>query len=354
MPYILCPSISTQSTAGNSDPILILSMHIPRSVSDRLLLHEQIEEFVEKYLKRQLSVAGMNRLHREFFSESADFTRWKEVRKHYSLERWSQDEFQEFVQYSKRFIAEDLQTISEAYLVSKNQRVRLELNPEALQKQYPYNFRDADNKSGFVAEKSEGRTEQGAYIHVQDQISVQYSGEIDRYEEESVIPFEYDPEYDIIVCKSTYPPDLFRLISAFNRHTDVKVDVLNATERVHPYGVVEVCDKIDTIMHTDDVSLLQVDIELADQLSLKEFDEEYEPPRPPNILSESELFRDSFEHIPWIKSAEVAIKSNNERYEFKILSSNQFFYTQIRNPPRRKVAKSILTDVRDIVMDVYR
>ncbi|MCT9096337.1 hypothetical protein [Haloarchaeobius sp. HME9146] len=318
-------------------------------------LYKQVGEFIEDYLREELSVSGMQRLHEEYFSETVDFLKWKDVIQEYTLKKeWSNKEFQRFVQYAKQFVAQDQRTVSEVYLTSPEVGGVLHANPDRLADQHPYSPDDDDDDgSGFVPLHNSNRQNRGLYIHVQNQISVRYSGDIERYTQESVIPFKYDSKLDILIAESTYPPDVQRLKSAFDRNTQYGVETFCANLRKPQFGPVEVCQRMNDISIVSDVELTHIDVEFIGQTVIQEFSSDYNPPNSPELLRESDFSTENFGGKTKIRSAEAKVIIEDEVYDFKISSGDRMFYTQFMNPPKRKTAKQLLNQIRYEVIQIF-
>jgi hypothetical protein len=249
---------------------------------------ERVIDLIEQFIKPNLHLVAMERIHRNFKDEERKFDNWEEVVDLYSDYSWNADKIGEFTSIVKQIRDTGSLNIRETLFKITNEEEFDNIISEL--ERNPYNPDvEAAAREGFQWEILEDKIT-GRYIHVDVRTEINHTGEMVELVEEGSISFEVlrDPSggTPLISVHSTSVIDVQKFKSIIRRKVDFDISVYadfstypDSTERIHRFLNDIVEDNL-RITRVDKISLsgaaeqeeLGIELEGVDILNTPEVD----------------------------------------------------------------------------------
>lgn len=190
--------------------------------------NDQAIHVIEDYISRKKGLNAMQSIHRRTFDEPQEFSTWQSVEEMYADIEFTSDTFEDFLLNSRQVVKGGLERISESYFrVQKPENLTVE-KAEAELNAFLYEERKNDmneEPDGVRYERGEGKTIHASYIHTDVDTDITATGEIEERVSEGAVSFRIEPDEQLIVVESTYPPDVQRMKGVLGRDIDIAATV---------------------------------------------------------------------------------------------------------------------------------
>lgn len=185
---------------------------------------------VNEYIQRKKGLVTMENIHHRVFDESASFNTWKQVNEKYEEIDWTDDIYEEFLLTSKQLVEGGLERISETYFDLKKPDNVTVGKITAEFDQNLYEDSTDKEKAGFEYEVNDGVVH-AQYIYTDVKTEISAAGQVNDLISENSISFRIDPDEELVIVESTYPPEIQKMKGVFRKETDFAAVVCgNLTE----------------------------------------------------------------------------------------------------------------------------
>ena len=190
--------------------------------------NEQAVKVIDDYISRKKGLNAMQDIHRRTFDESMDFNTWQSVKDVYEEIDFTAELFENFLLNSRQVVKGGLDRISESYFrVQKPENLTVK-KAKAELGSYLYEERkeeSGEEPDGFRYEVGENGTIHASYIHTDVTTDITATGNVEERVSEGAVSFRIEPDEQLIVVESTYPPDVQRMKGALRNSVNFAVTI---------------------------------------------------------------------------------------------------------------------------------
>jgi hypothetical protein len=189
--------------------------------------NEQVVNVIDEYIARKKGLAAMKRIHRRVFDEKLEAGIWRKVREQYSEMDWDDDTFEEFLYTAKEIVEGGLERIPEAYFdVERPENLTTERVASELD-DYLFDDREStsDEPDGFQYSLNDNGVINATYVYTDVSTDISATGQVERRVSEDSVSFRINPDQQLIIVESTYPPDVQRMKGVFRNKTNFAITI---------------------------------------------------------------------------------------------------------------------------------
>lgn len=187
---------------------------------------QDVRRVINEYIRPDSTLATMERIDRELTGDPQDFTRWEDVERAYLQMDWDDESYLRFLNLSREFVEEDMETASEAYfdIVEPEENIS-EIVVSELSAREATESGSFDIEEGFVYRERDDGIIEGTYSYPNISTEITAEPDIRRQPSPQSIEFRIDPEERLLIVETTYPAHVRKIQSVFNNETTINVTI---------------------------------------------------------------------------------------------------------------------------------
>lgn len=175
------------------------------------------------YLKQNLILKDMDRLHNEFTGNSSNFGRWEKVQKKYVDMDWTESRFEEFLRLAHDTVEGSIDEISEAYIdILRPEDLSVELITSSFDSSSIGN-EPPGQREGFRYRVREDGMINVSFYYLTKSVDISDDLELEELPNQERIPMLIDVEKRLIIVQTTSPSKVQKAKAEMNKKTILEV-----------------------------------------------------------------------------------------------------------------------------------